>query len=197
MLSDIIACQAKLFRLRWYKHFSSNLTLLDGVHIQRILPKNWGHIFCYFILSRAKDIISAESNLGPLQSHFRLSKLAPNLNQVFHYSNSSCNFIFQNSYLAVSRQLKRMVSVTRSPINSSLTESYSGAPTIRAFKMEDTFIDENAQRVEANQQCYYPEVASNSWLFSRLEMLANLVTSFKHFSLLYKQDWYRPVSRLL
>ena len=82
---------------------------------------------------------------------------------------------FQNSYLAVSRQLKRMVSVTRSPINSSLTESYSGAPTIRAYKMEEIFIEENSFRVEANQQCYYPEVASNSWLFSRLEMLSNLV----------------------
>ena len=80
--------------------------------------------------------------------------------------------------MAVSRQLKRMVSVTRSPINSSLTESYGGAPTIRAFKMEDSFIQENAERVEANQKCYYPEVASNSWLFSRLEMLANLVCMY-------------------
>jgi phage pi2 protein 07 len=72
-----------------------------------------------------------------------------------------------------------MVSVTRSPINSSLTESYSGAPTIRAYQMEDIFIEENSFRVEANQQCYYPEVASNSWLFSRLEMLSNLVTKNK------------------
>ena len=40
-------------------------------------------------------------------------------------------FVVQSWYLNVSRQLKRMVSVTRSPINSSLTESFSGAPTIR------------------------------------------------------------------
>jgi hypothetical protein len=48
--------------------------------------------------------------------------------------------------------------------------------------MESSFITENAFRVEANQQCYYPEVASNSWLFSRLEMLSNLVI----FSLKYE-----------
>ena len=90
--------------------------------------------------------------------------------------NSAIALILQNSYLAVSRQLKRMVSITRSPMNSSLTESYSGAATIRAYSMEDNFIEENAYRVEANQKCYYPEVASNSWLFSRLEMLANLVS---------------------
>ena len=78
--------------------------------------------------------------------------------------------------MAVSRQLKRMVSITQSPINSSLTESYSGAATIRAYSAEDSFIEENALRVEANQKCYYPEVVSSSWLFSRLQMIANLVS---------------------
>jgi hypothetical protein len=41
--------------------------------------------------------------------------------------------------------------------------------------MENAFIEENNNRIEVSQQCYYPEVASNSWLFSRLELLANLV----------------------
>lgn len=97
-------------------------------------------------------------------------------------------FFIQNSYLAVSRQLKRMVSVTRSPINSSLTESYNGSPTIRAFKMENAFIEENNNRIEVSQQCYYPEIASNSWLFSRLEILANLVISYFLFHIFKRYD---------
>ena len=42
----------------------------------------------------------------------------------------------------------------------------------RAYKMQDLFILENEQRIEAHQVCNYPEVASNSWLFCRLEGLA-------------------------
>lgn len=81
-------------------------------------------------------------------------------------------FFIQTSYLTTSRQLKRMINVTRSPINSSLTESFSGAPTIRAYGMQEQFICENENRIEENQICNYPEIASNSWLFCRLEGLA-------------------------
>lgn len=65
-----------------------------------------------------------------------------------------------------------MINVTRSPINSSLTESFSGATTIRAYQAQQQFIKTNEQRIEEHQKCYYPEIASNSWLFSRLEFVA-------------------------
>ena len=65
-----------------------------------------------------------------------------------------------------------MINIARSPINSSLTESFSGATTIRAYKMEENFIQVNERRIEDHQICYYPEIVSNSWLFSRLEILA-------------------------
>ena len=65
-----------------------------------------------------------------------------------------------------------MTNIARSPINSSLTESFSGAPTIRAYQMEDLFIQINEKRVEEHQIAYYPEIVSASWLFSRLEILA-------------------------
>ena len=65
-----------------------------------------------------------------------------------------------------------MINVTRSPINSSLTESFSGASTIRAYNMQPYFIQENERRIESHQICNYPEIVSNSWLFCRLEGLA-------------------------
>ena len=87
-------------------------------------------------------------------------------------------FFVQTSYLATSRQLKRMINVTRSPINSSLTESFSGATTIRAYQMQESFIHVNEARIEEHQKCYYPEIVSNSWLFSRLEALARYLSLF-------------------
>ena len=84
-------------------------------------------------------------------------------------------FIVQRSYLSISRQLKRMVSVTRSPINSSLTESFSGASTIRAFNMQEYFTAMNDDRIEINQMFYYPDCVCGSWLFCRLESMANVL----------------------
>ena len=55
---------------------------------------------------------------------------------------------------------------------SSLTESFSGSPTIRAYQMQGYFIKVNETRIEEHQMCSYPEIVSNSWLFSRLEALA-------------------------
>lgn len=81
-------------------------------------------------------------------------------------------YLIQSAFLSTSRQLKRMINVTRSPINSSLTESFSGASTIRAYRMQNSFVRVNERRIEEHQRCYYPEIVSNSWLFSRLEALA-------------------------
>ena len=83
--------------------------------------------------------------------------------------------LIQVAYLTISRQLKRMVSVTRSPINSSLTESFSGASTIRAYGRIADFEVINDNKIEDNQRYYYPECVSNSWLFSRLQTLSNIL----------------------
>jgi ABC-type multidrug transport system fused ATPase/permease subunit len=88
-------------------------------------------------------------------------------------------FLFlQSSYLAVSRQLKRMISISRSPINSSLTESFAGASTIRAYAAQEDFTLRNDEKLEHSQRFSCPEVSSGSWLFCRLQAVANLLIIF-------------------
>ncbi|XP_074103400.1 multidrug-Resistance like Protein 1 isoform X5 [Cotesia typhae] len=87
-------------------------------------------------------------------------------------------YFIQRFYVATSRQLKRLESVSRSPIYSHFGESITGAQTIRAFNVQERFIYESERRVDFNQMCYFPGIISNRWLAVRLEMVGNMIIFF-------------------
>ena len=76
------------------------------------------------------------------------------------------------------RQVKRLESVTRSPIYSHFGETISGAPTIRAYGAAKRFISVNEEKIDINQVCYYPTFVSSRWLAVRLEFVGNLIILF-------------------
>ncbi|KAJ3094386.1 hypothetical protein HDU97_008125 [Phlyctochytrium planicorne] len=87
-------------------------------------------------------------------------------------------FIYYNiakQYLASSRELKRMDSVSRSPIYSMFSETLVGASTIRAYGAEQRFQSENMRRLNTNHRAYYYLWASNRWLGVRISTVAGLV----------------------
>ncbi|XP_055837482.1 multidrug resistance-associated protein 1-like [Episyrphus balteatus] len=84
----------------------------------------------------------------------------------------------QRFYVASSRQLMRLESVTRSPIYSHFSETVTGVSTIRAYEVQKTFIQTSDDRVDLNQLCKYPSVIANRWLAIRLEMVGNLIILF-------------------
>ncbi|GBP60470.1 Multidrug resistance-associated protein 1 [Eumeta japonica] len=87
-------------------------------------------------------------------------------------------YLIQRFYVSSSRQLKRLESVSRSPIYSHFGESITGASTIRAYAVADRFIWESERGVDHNQSCYYPSCIANRWLAIRLEMIGNLIIFF-------------------
>eukprot|EP00095_Tigriopus_kingsejongensis_P005995 snap_masked-scaffold1233_size54137-processed-gene-0.8 protein:Tk05995 transcript:snap_masked-scaffold1233_size54137-processed-gene-0.8-mRNA-1 annotation:"multidrug resistance-associated protein 14" len=87
-------------------------------------------------------------------------------------------FFIQRFYIATSRQLKRLESVSKSPIFSHFSETVSGVTSIRAFQQQDRFIRESEERVVTNVKCYYLKESSNRWLGVRVEMIGNLVVLF-------------------
>ena len=68
---------------------------------------------------------------------------------------------FQRIYVTTSRQLKRLDSVSRSPIFSHFGETIQGAITIRAYGQQERFIQESQNKVDNNHMCYYPWIVSN------------------------------------
>ncbi|XP_053193733.1 multidrug resistance-associated protein 1 [Scomber japonicus] len=87
-------------------------------------------------------------------------------------------FFVQRFYVASSRQLKRLESVSRSPIYTHFNETLLGTSVIRAFGEQARFIRESDQRVDHNQKAYYPSIVANRWLAVRLEFVGSCIVSF-------------------
>ncbi|XP_065815553.1 canalicular multispecific organic anion transporter 1 isoform X2 [Labrus bergylta] len=87
-------------------------------------------------------------------------------------------FFVQRFYVATSRQLRRLDSVSRSPIYSHFSETVSGLSVIRAYGHQDRFLQHNETTIDENLKSVYPWIVSNRWLAIRLEFLGNLVVFF-------------------
>lgn len=65
--------------------------------------------------------------------------------------------------MASSRQLKRLESVSRSPVYSHFSETLLGVSVIRAFEEQERFIRQSDLKVDENQKAYYPSIVANRW----------------------------------
>ncbi|KAI5459860.1 P-loop containing nucleoside triphosphate hydrolase protein [Mariannaea sp. PMI_226] len=84
-------------------------------------------------------------------------------------------YFIQRYYLRTSRELKRLDSVSRSPIYAHFQESLGGITTIRAYRQQQRFELENEWRVDANLRAYFPSISANRWLAVRLEFIGAIV----------------------
>ncbi|XP_024537956.1 ABC transporter C family member 13 isoform X1 [Selaginella moellendorffii] len=87
-------------------------------------------------------------------------------------------FRIQRFYRETSRELRRLDSVSRSPIYASFSEALDGASTIRAFQRQDMFLAQNVTFVEANQRASFSEIAASLWLSIRLQIMAAFLVFF-------------------
>ncbi|XP_075949233.1 ATP-binding cassette sub-family C member 3 isoform X3 [Anarhichas minor] len=84
----------------------------------------------------------------------------------------------QRFYVATSRQLKRLESVSRSPIYSHFSETVTGSSVIRAYGRHSAFVVMSDMKVDENQKSYYPGIVSNRWLGVRIEFIGNCMVLF-------------------
>uniref|UniRef100_T1KXB4 ABC-type glutathione-S-conjugate transporter n=1 Tax=Tetranychus urticae TaxID=32264 RepID=T1KXB4_TETUR len=85
--------------------------------------------------------------------------------------------ILQKFYLASSRQLKRIQSITRSPVYAHFSETITGTTLIRTYGMNDKFIEQCYQKVDINNSCVFLNAAAIRWLAIRLDFLGQIVVA--------------------
>ncbi|XP_035178458.1 multidrug resistance-associated protein 7 isoform X1 [Oxyura jamaicensis] len=86
-------------------------------------------------------------------------------------------FSIQRYYRRTSRELKRLYSLTLSPIYTHFSETLSGLSSIRAMRAAQRFELENQLRLEQNQRCLFASNTAMQWLDIRLQMIGVAVVT--------------------
>ncbi|XP_064412697.1 ATP-binding cassette sub-family C member 10 [Latimeria chalumnae] len=86
-------------------------------------------------------------------------------------------YFIQCYYRCTSRELKRLYSVTLSPIYTHFSETLTGLSTIRASRAAARFEEENENRLELNQRCLFASNSAMQWLDIRLQMIGVAVVT--------------------
>ncbi|CAL5025388.1 unnamed protein product [Urochloa decumbens] len=81
-------------------------------------------------------------------------------------------------YQTTSREVKRMDSITRSPVYAQFSEALNGLSTIRAYKAYDRMANINGRSMDNNIRFTLVNMSSNRWLAIRLETLGGIMIWF-------------------
>ncbi|VDL97758.1 unnamed protein product [Schistocephalus solidus] len=92
------------------------------------------------------------------------------------------SIFYFNVFVATSRQLKRIDSVSKSPIFSHFSETLLGVDTIRAYGLGSLFVEINAQRLDTNNMAVFAAAIANRWLAVLLETVGNVLTGLVAFA---------------
>jgi len=79
-------------------------------------------------------------------------------------------------YMNSSRQLKRLESVTRSPIYTLFSSSLNGLTSIRAFDVQEDFLNMFVERIDTNARASFILFSTTHWFGIRLDLMASLLT---------------------
>ncbi|KAL0266611.1 UNVERIFIED_CONTAM: hypothetical protein PYX00_009106 [Menopon gallinae] len=95
----------------------------------------------------------------------------------------------QNNYRHTSRELKRLSSVTLSPLYSHINETLQGLVVIRAFRSLPRFIRTNEEYLENYQKTLFASEAANQWLNLRLQMIGVAIVTAVGFTAVLQHEF--------
>lgn len=86
------------------------------------------------------------------------------------------NIYFGLRFVAASRELKRMDSVSRSPLFTHFSESIVGITTIRAFGLTQQFMMDMLNKIDTNSRPMYYAWSVSRWVSVRISFMGSMVT---------------------
>ncbi|KAG0179992.1 hypothetical protein DFQ29_001399 [Apophysomyces sp. BC1021] len=86
--------------------------------------------------------------------------------------------IVGRDYVILSRECKRLESITHSPILNQCSETLTGIATVRAFDATSQFLKEAMDRIDTNVKHFYFMWIANCWISIAVDKYAKLETSF-------------------
>jgi len=101
-------------------------------------------------------------------------------------------FLIQQFYRNTSREIKRIESLTRSPLYAHFSESLTGLSTIRAYQRQDLFKRVNELRVDTNNRMWFAQMVSQRWLAFRLELLGAVLVLCASIFQIFGRDLINP-----
>ncbi|KAF9379864.1 hypothetical protein CPC16_010561 [Podila verticillata] len=146
-----------------------------------------------------KDIETVDQEVAPIASNLMFDFLGT-LTVVIMITAITPQFLFPaflisilfvimaTLYLRSSRELKRIESITKSPIFSHFGESLSGVATIRAYGQEKRFQHENLEMLDDHNRPFFYLWVCNRWLSIRVDVLSALVSFFAGLFIIVNRD---------
>ena len=86
-------------------------------------------------------------------------------------------YLVQRWYRHTSRELKRLESVSRSPVYEHFSDTLAGGVTVRAAQAQGRFLREGAARVRVWQRASYTLSAAGTWLGFCVQCMGACITS--------------------
>lgn len=83
------------------------------------------------------------------------------------------SFIWKFCYRVAIRDLKRIESISRSPIFGSVSSTVRGLPTIRAFEKENEYVSQFSKILDENSTSMFLSYNAMRWMATRLDSISS------------------------
>ncbi|KYQ92779.1 ABC transporter C family protein [Tieghemostelium lacteum] len=97
-------------------------------------------------------------------------------------------YFLQKLFRCSVRELKRMESISRSPMYSFLAEAYSGLSVIRAYGHTNRFIAEFGHKLDHYQRICFYAFSTHRWIETRLDLFASVIVLCASVFSIYSSD---------